>query len=158
MKYNFLSVILSSIFIRIFSQNICKYGDSCLNGLCQKCGYDDDFSNCNYANLFCTNTNSDIKFMSDYESKYINYFSQNSALTNICGKNIIEIAKKEKKQNIEILKINKYNTQSFLTSQKLNCHYEFENKYFKETSKNLTLIFEHSGKSNTNDLDFFTFY
>jgi len=83
------------------------------------------------------------------------YFSQNSALTNICGKNIIEIAKKEKKQNIEILTINKYNTQSFLTSQKLNCRYEFENKYFKETSKNLTLIFEHSGNSNTNDLDFF---
>jgi len=75
MKYNFLSVILSSIFIRIFSQNICKYGDSCI---CQKCGYDDDFSNCNYANLFCTNTNSDIKFMNDYESKYINPFITHS--------------------------------------------------------------------------------
>lgn len=99
--------------------------------------------------------NSDIKFVSDYQSKYINYFSQNSALNSICGKNKIELNKKEKKQNIEILKINKDNTQSFLNTQKLNCYYEFENEYYKETNKNMTLIFEHSGDSNDNKLDFF---
>jgi transposase-like protein len=37
----------------------------------------------------------------------------------------------------------------------MNCYYEFENTYFKDTSKNITLIFEHSGNSNDNKLDFF---
>ena len=97
MKYNYFSFILSSILIRIFSVEYCKYGVSCLNS-CSYCGIDNAFSDCNFINLFCGNINSDIKFISDYQSKYINYFSQNSALTNICGKNKIEIAKKEKKQ------------------------------------------------------------
>ena len=150
MKYNCLSFILSSMLIRIFKAEYCKLGVSCLNG-CINCGNDNNFDGCNYINLFCSNTNYEIKFYNDYQSKYINYFSENSALTNICGKNTIEISsKKEKKQNIEILKINKDNTQSFLTTQKLNCYYEFENKYFKQKSKNLTLIFEHSGNSNLN--------
>ena len=154
MKYNYLSFILSSILIRVFSVEYCKYGVSCLNS-CTYCGSINDFDNCNYVNLFCGNFNNDIKFKSDYLSNYINHFSQNSALTNICGKNKIEIAKKEKKQNIDILKINKDNTQSFLTTQKLNCYYEFENTYFKDSSKNITLIFEHNGNSNVNKLDFF---
>ena len=154
MKYNYFSFILTSIFIRIFSEEYCKYGDPCLN-TCTKCGNNNDFSNCNYVNIFCGNINNDIKFLRDYQSKYINYFSQNSALINLCGKNGIEINKKEKKQNIEILKINKGNTQSFLSTQKMNCYYEFENTYFKDTSKNITLIFEHSGNSNDNKLDFF---
>ena len=154
MKYNYFSFILSSIFIRIFSEEYCKYGDPCLN-TCTKCGNNNDFSNCNYVNLFCGNINNDIKFLRDYQSKYINYFSQNSALMNLCGKNEIEIDKKEKKQNIEILTINKENAQSFLSTQKMNCYYEFENTYFKDTSKNITLIFEHSGNSNDNKLDFF---
>ena len=154
MKYNYFSFILSSIFIRIFSEEYCKYGDACLN-TCTKCGNNNDFSNCNYVNIFCGNINNDIKFLRDYQSKYINYFSQNSALINLCGKNGIEINKKEKKQNIEILKINKEKTQSFLSTQKMNCYYEFENTYFKDTSKNITLIFEHSGNSNDNKLDFF---
>lgn len=153
MKYNYFSFILSSILIRIFSVEYCKYGVSCLSS-CTYCGEDNNFNGCNYINLFCGNINSDIKFISDYQSKYINYFSQNSALTNICGKNKIEIAKKEKKQSIDILKINKDNTQSFLNTQKMNCYYEFENTYFKDTSKNITLIFEHSGNSNGNNLDF----
>jgi hypothetical protein len=154
MKYNYLSFIFSSIFIRIFSQEYCKYGVSCLSG-CTQCGNNNVFSDCNYVNLFCGNINNDIKFISSYQSRYINYFSQNSALSNICGRNKIEIGKKEKKQNIEILKINKDNTQSFLTTQKMNCYYEFENTYFKDTSKNISLIFEHSGNSNDNILDFF---
>lgn len=154
MKYNYFSFILSSILIRIFSVEYCKYGVSCLNS-CTYCGENNNFNDCNYVNLFCGNFNSDIKFISDYQSKYINYFSHNSALTNICGKNKIEIAKKEKKQNIDILKINKDNTQSFLNTQKMNCYYEFENTYFKDTSKNITLIFEHNGNSNDNNLDFF---
>ena len=154
MKYNYFSFILTSIFIRIFSEEYCKYGDACLN-TCTKCGNNNDFSNCNYVNLFCGNINNDIKFLNDYQSKYINYFSQNSALINICGKKRIEIDKKEKKQNIEILTINKENAQSFLSTQKMNCYYEFENTYFKDTSKNITLIFEHSGNSNDNKLDFF---
>jgi hypothetical protein len=37
----------------------------------------------------------------------------------------------------------------------MNCYYEFENTYFKDTSKNISLIFEHSGNSNDNILDFF---
>ena len=154
MKYSYLSFILSSIFIRIFSAEYCKYGVSCLNS-CTQCGEDNNFSGCNYVNLFCGNFNNDINFKSDLQSKYINYFSQNSDLVNLCGKNKIELAKKEKKQNIEILKISKDNTQSFLTTQKMNCYYEFENTYFKDTSKNITLIFEHSGYSNDNKLDFF---
>ena len=55
MKYSYLSFILSSIFIRIFSAEYCKYGVSCLNS-CTQCGDDNDFSDCNYVNLFCGNS------------------------------------------------------------------------------------------------------
>ena len=143
---NKLVILFESLFINIFCINYCTFGESCLN-TCNICGEDNDYSNCNYYNLFCEE-NSGAKYYMEYETKYIEYFASNNALNNICGSSIITIDTKDKTK--EILKIDKDNAQSFLINKKLHCHYEFENNYYKDSDKNLSLIIEYQNDDNNN--------
>ena len=144
---NKLVFLFESLFINIFCNNYCSYGESCLN-TCNICGKDYDYSNCNYYNLFCE-LNTGIKYYQEYEYKYIEYFTSNRALNDICGSSIITIDPKDNTQK-EILKINKDNAQNFLVNKKLHCHYEFENDYYKDSDKNLSLIIEYKNDDNNN--------
>ncbi len=152
MKIKFLYIIFQSLFIVIFSNNYCSFGESCLNK-CVNCGEDNDYSNCNYYNLFCE-TNSGVKYFDNYETEYIQYFSNKNELKNICGTSNIYIETKEKKKTIEILNLNNENSKQFLKKESLHCFYEFENKYYKDNNKNLSLIIEHQGNNNKN-INFF---
>ena len=140
--------IFQSLFVYINSENYCKFGSSCLNN-CIICGINNNYSNCNYYNLFCE-TNSGIKYYEEYKINYIKYFSTINELKNICGQNYIKINSNKKKQNIEILKINE-NKEDFLKVQNLHCYYSFQNEYYKDKDKKLSLIIEHKGNRNNNN-------
>ena len=150
-KFIFIFILFQTFFINIFCENYCVFGESCLNS-CNNCGNDNNFESCNYYNLFCE-THSGIKFYEEYESKYIEYFSQNNQLNNICSNNNIKIDSKKSK-TFELLKINHENDQNFLKNQKLHCYYEFENNYYKESDKNVSLIIEHKNDVNNNIINF----
>ena len=152
MKIKFIFILFQSIFLNIFCNNYCRFGESCLNN-CKNCGEDYNYSDCNYYNLFCE-TNSGIKYFEEYENKYIEYFSNNNDLNNICGNKILTVNTKKNKYNFEILKINsEYTTQQFLNNQKIHCYYEFENNYYKDTNKNISLIIRHQNNENINSND-----
>jgi hypothetical protein len=139
-----LVILFHSLFINIFCTNYCSYGESCLNR-CDICGVDNDYSNCNYYNLFC-NLNSGIKFYEEYENKYTNYFTSNRELNSICGPSDITLDTKEKKK--EILKIDKNNVQNYLINKKLHCHFVFQNDYYKDNDRNVSLIIEYQNEEN----------
>lgn len=134
-----LVFLFHSLFINIFCANYCTFGESCLNR-CDICGIDNDYSNCNYYNLFCE-LNSGIKFYEEYENKYIKYFTSNRELNSICGPSDIILDTKEKKK--EILKIDQNNVQNYLINKKLHCHFVFQNDYYKDNDRNVSLIIEH---------------
>ena len=146
MKIKFLFIIFESLFINFLCESYCRFGENCL---CKICGEDKNYSNCNYYNLFC-DSNAGIEYFEDFEQNYNDYFSDINGLKNICGSNVITINTKEKKQNFEILRINNENSQQFLKNENIHCYYEFENKYYKENNKNISLIIEH--KSNSNEI------
>ena len=151
MKNKFIFILFQTFFIYIFCVNFCYFGESCINS-CINCGNDNNYANCNYYNLFCE-THSGIKFFEEYKSKYIQYFLKNNQLNNICGSNNIKIDSKKSK-TYEILKINHENTQNFLKNQKLHCYYEFENNYYKENDKNISLIIDHKNNENNVIINF----
>ena len=153
MKINFIEYILFQLlFLKIFCNNYCRFGESCLYK-CKNCGEDNNYSECNYYNLFCE-TNSGITYFDEYENKYIDYFSNNNDLNNICGNQILTIDTKKNKYNFEILKINNESTtQQFLKNQKIHCYYEFENNFYKDINKNISLIIEHQNSENINSSD-----
>ena len=150
MKIKFIFILFQIFFINIFCENYCYFGESCLNS-CTNCGNDNNYASCNYYNLFCE-THSGIKFYEEYESKYIEYFSKNNQLNNICGNNNIKIYSKKSK-TYELLTINDVNS-NFLKNQKLHCYYEFENNFYKESDKNITLIIEHKNDNNNARINF----
>ena len=155
MKIKFLLIIFESLFINILCDNYCKFGDSCSNS-CLICGQDNIYSDCNYYNLFCETT-TEIQYYDEYKENYNNYFSQINGLKNICGSNVISINSKVKKQNIEILKINNENSQNFLSSEKIHCYYEFENKHYRDDNYATSLKIEHKNNKNeaiTNKINF----
>ena len=151
MNIKFIFILFQLLLINIYCNNYCKFGESCLNK-CNNCGIDNNnYADCNYYNLFCE-TYSGIKYFQEYESKYIEYYSNNNELNNICGTNSINIDTKEKKKTFDILNINKENTQQYLTNQKLHCYYEFQNQYYKDNDKNISLIIEHKNDDNIDDM------
>ena len=83
MKINLIYFLFQILFLKIFCNNYCRFGESCLNK-CINCGDDTNYSDCNYYNLFCE-TNYGITYFEEYENKYIEYFSINNDLNNICG-------------------------------------------------------------------------
>ena len=152
MKYELSYTLFTSIFINIFCITYFKYGEVCLNEN-KVCGEDNDFSQCSYYNLFCK-AGFAVTYKEGYESKYINYFSSLNSLKSVCGEKDIKFEKKPKKQIIEILKINKDTSQELLRNENLHCCYKYENQFYKESNKNLSLIVEHSGNSINNKLNF----
>ena len=152
MKYELSYIIFTSIFINTICIVYRKYGELCLNTN-NICGQDNDFSQCSYFNLFCK-TNYGVNYMEGYESKYIDYFSSLNSLKSVCGEKEIKVEKKPKEQKIEILKINKDTSQALLKNENLHCCYKYENQFYKESNKNLSLIIEHSGSSINNKLNF----
>ena len=119
MKIKFLFIIFESLFINILCESYCRFGENCL---CKICGEDKNYSDCNYYNLFC-DSNAGIEYFEDFEQNY-------------------NVNTKEKKQNFEILKINNENSQQFLKNENIHCYYEFENKYYKENNKNISLNYK----------------
>ena len=152
MKYELSYTLFTSIFINIFCITYFKYGEVCLNEN-KVCGEDNDFSQCSYYNLFCK-AGFAVTYKEGYESKYINYFSSLNSLKSVCGEKDIKFEKKPKKQIIEILKINKDTSQELLRNENLHCCYKYENQFYKESNKNLSLIVEHNGNSINNKLNF----
>lgn len=157
MNFKFIYLIFLSSKIKILSNKYCRFGESCLNN-CNNCGEDNDYSNCNYYNLFC-DTNSGIKYFENYENNYIQYFSNNNDLNYICGNSNIIIKTKEKTKNFELINTNNEETQQFLKKENLHCFYEFENSYFKDNNIKLSLIINHknSNSSNNNKSDSINF-
>ena len=149
MKNKLYSIIIfQSLFFDIISENYCKLGSSCSNG-CTQCGGNNNYVDCNYYNLFCE-TNSGIKYYEEFKTNYIRYFSTINDLKKICGSSVIKINNNKKKQNIEIIKINKNNVEYFLKEQNLHCYYLFQNEYYKDNDKKLSLIIEHKRNGNNN--------
>lgn len=155
MNIKFLFILYQTLFINIFCENYCKLGASCLNS-CVNCGMDNNYIDCNYYNLFCESYNG-IKYYDEYESKYIEYFSNNNQLKKICGNNFIKIDTDESKKTYELLIINKDNSQSFLKNEKMHCYYEFNNQYYKDSNKNISLIIEHKLYDNNINEDITNF-
>ena len=149
MNFKFIYLIFLFSKIKILSSKYCRFGESCLNN-CNNCGEDNDYSKCNYYNLFC-DTNSGIKYFENYENHYIQYFSNNNDINYICGNSNIIIKTKEKTKNFELISTNNEETQQFLKKENLHCFYEFENSYFKDNNINLSLIINHKTNDSVNN-------
>ena len=57
---------------------------------------------CEYGNLFCNINQNNLLFFTELKSSYIDYFSQNSEIQNICGEQNIKITRTNSIKLIDI--------------------------------------------------------
>ena len=141
-------LLLTIVSYIILDTEICSYYNNCS---CTYCGEDNNFTNCNYINLFCDEGENYFQYsFGTYKNLYMNYFNGTDEQS-FCGKqkNNIDYSISE---NILVKTGNNY-----IKESRVHCYYEFglESFYY---NLNPQLIFEIIDGKNKLHFNLITVY
>ena len=150
-KILIFNFILFNIFKRLIQQEICNANINCNN--CNKCqiGQNSEVP-CEYGNLFCNINQNNLLFFTELKSSYIDYFSQNSEIQNICGEQNIKITRTN---SIKLIDIGNKN-ENYLKNKSLHCFYSIN--YLLDDENDINILISLSSQNNANNKLSFSLY
>ena len=146
------NIILYNVVKTVILQEICNANIDC--NKCNKCIIEQNsVSLCEYGNLFCKQNNKFLLFFSDLKSSYLNYFSQDSDINDLCGEQDIYLTRKKSFKIIDI----GYKNEEYLRDKSAHCFYNISNLLNNEYE--LSILFSlHSENITGNNLSFSLYF
>jgi len=152
----YLLILILILILYIKTQDTEEKVSCSLNTVCSDCEFCQDYSNCNFFNIFCYQNNSgDYMRNEDLQNNLSLYYKNDRDINSFCNSRRITLNKAQKSFNIFESPSNTLNN---IFTKSFHCEYYLTNKYYLEHSTDQAKINIEIKNSEKSQIKFFIMF
>ena len=152
----YLLILILILILYIKTQDPEEKVSCSLNTVCSDCEFCQDYSNCNFFNIFCYQNNSgDYMRNEDLQNNLSLYYKNDRDINSFCNSRSITLNKAQKSFNIFESPSNTLNN---IFTKSFQCEYYVTNKYYLEHSTDQAKINIEIKNSEKSQIKFFIMF